>query len=85
MDKTVEDLLREREKRVNDAIALKQPDRIPVICLFGFCPAKLAGMTYQEAMYDYDKTMRAWVNSMVEFAPDMYDDPFPGRVWGRIF
>jgi uroporphyrinogen-III decarboxylase len=85
MDKTVEDLLREREKRVNDAIALKQPDRIPVICLFGFFPAKLAGMTYQEAMYDYDKTMRAWVNAMVEFEPDMFDDPYPGRFWGKIF
>ncbi len=35
-------------------------------------------------MYDYDQTMRAWVDAMVEFAPDMYDDPFPGRFWGRI-
>ena len=85
MDKTAEELLREREKRVNDAIALEQPDRVPIVCLFGFFPAKCAGMTYQEAMYDYDKTMNAWVKAMTQFAPDMYDDPFPGRFWGRIF
>ncbi len=84
MDKSPEELFQEREQRISDAIALKEPDRVPVMCLFGFFPARFAGMTYQEAMYDYDKTMRAWLGAMVEFQPDVYDDPFTSRFWGRI-
>ena len=40
--KTAEELCWEREKRVNDAIQLKEPDRVPVVrigsigCRFGF-------------------------------------------------
>src|SRR3989339_1901097 len=79
------DLLQEREKRINDAIALREPDRVPVMLIFGFFPARLAGMTFEEAMYDYDKTMQAWVDAMAEFQPDAYEDPFPGRFLGKIF
>ena len=48
-----------REQRVQDAIALRVPDRVPVMCLFGFYPARHAGMTYEEVMYDHDKMTRA--------------------------
>jgi uroporphyrinogen-III decarboxylase len=78
------DLLRERERRIDDVVALRQPDRVPVMCMFGFLPARIAGITYEEAMYDYDKTMESWTISMAEFQPDAYDDPFPARFWGRI-
>jgi hypothetical protein len=78
------DLLQEREKRINDAIALREPDRVPVMSMFGFLPAKIAGITFEEAMYDYDKTMQAWTRAMVEFEPDAYDDPYPSRYWGKI-
>ena len=79
------ELLQQREKRINDAIALREPDRVPVMLIFGFFPARLAGMTFEEAMYDYDKTMQAWVDAMVEFQPDAYEDPFPARFLGTIF
>jgi hypothetical protein len=79
------DLLQERERRINDAIALREPDRVPVMCIFGFFPARLAGITFEEAMYDHDKTLQAWVDAMVEFQPDAYEDPFPARFLGRIF
>ncbi|NQT55163.1 MAG: hypothetical protein HQ551_02920 [Desulfobacteraceae bacterium] len=84
MDKTPEQLYAEREKRVNDVIQLKVPDRVPVMSLFGFFPARLAGITFEEAMYDYDKMMSAWINAMVEFEPDMYENPFTIRYLGPI-
>jgi hypothetical protein len=54
------------------------------MCILGFFPARVAGITFQEAMYDCDKTMQAWVDVMVEFQPDAYDDPFTTRFFGRI-
>ncbi len=78
-------LLQEREKRINDAIALREPDRVPVMLMLGFFPAKFAGITFEDAMYDYDKTMKAWVDATVEFQPDAYEDPFPARFLGKIF
>src|SRR5512138_1431972 len=83
-DKTPEQLFHEREKRINDAVALKEPDRVPVMNIFGFFPARFAGISFRDAMYDYDKTMRAWVDTMLEFQPDVCDDPFTSRFWGRI-
>jgi len=83
MDKTPEQLYEEREKRVNDVIQLKVPDRVPVMSLFGFFPARYAGIAFEQSMYDYDKMMSAWVNAMVEFDPDMYENPFDIRVRGR--
>jgi hypothetical protein len=81
---SVEDLLQQREKRINDAIALREPDRVPVMCIFGFFPARFAGITFEDAMYDYDKTMQAWISAMVEFQPDVCDDPFTSRFFGRL-
>lgn len=78
------DFLQQREKRINDAIALREPDRVPVMFIFGFFPARVSGITFEEAMYDYDKTMQAWIKAMVEFQPDAYDDPFTSRFFGRI-
>jgi hypothetical protein len=78
------DLLQQREKRINDVIALREPDRVPVMCIFGFFPARFAGITFEDSMYDYDKTMQAWIKTMVEFQPDVYDDPFTTRFFGRI-
>lgn len=77
MDKAPEELYGEREKRVNDAIHLKEPDRVPVMSLFGFFPAKYTGITFEDAMHDYDKMMKAWVDTYTDFQPDTYENPFP--------
>jgi len=66
------------------AVNFEEPDRVPIMGLFGFFPAKCAGITCEEAMYDYDKTLKAWVDMIVELEPDMDDNPFPQRFWGRI-
>lgn len=79
MDKTPEQLYKEREARVEAAIHLKIPDRVPVMCLWGFFPAKYTGCTFAESMVDYDELMKSSVDAMVEFQPDMCDNPFPIR------
>jgi len=80
--KTSEELYGEREKRVLDAIALKVPDRVPIVVLFGFFPAKYAGLTVEEAMYDPEKLFDAQLKALLEFAPDMDQAPFAIRSLG---
>jgi uroporphyrinogen-III decarboxylase len=84
MEKSSEELYEERERRTQQAIELKVPDRVPVMSLFGFFPARYAGITFEEAMYDYDKMMKAWVAAMAEFQPDMYENPFTIRYLGPV-
>lgn len=86
MGKTAGELYREREKRVNDAIQLKIPDKIPVSTAFGYFPAKYAGITCEEAFYDYDKWLAAYKKTVLDFAPDLvHIQPFfPGSVLERL-
>ncbi len=84
MSKTAEELYAEREKRVLDAIALKKPDRVPVVALFSFFPAGYSGMTVEEVMYDPDKLWQAYWRAMTEFEPDMDQNPFALRFLGPI-
>ena len=43
-DKSPQELRREREQRVMDAIRLKSTDRVPVSCELGFFAARYAGI-----------------------------------------
>ncbi len=78
------ELYRQREKRVQDAIALRVPDRVPVLVLFAFFPARYCGMTIQELMYDPEKLFQAQWKTMVDFEPDMDNNPFGLRYLGPI-
>jgi len=49
MDKMTEELYQERLKRVEDAIQLKVPDRVPIVTSFGYFPAKYNGITCKDA------------------------------------
>jgi len=78
---------RERAARIKDAIQLKVPDRVPVIPSVGFFPAYYAGITIQEAMYDYDKACQAWTKYTLDLAPDAHSScsrAGPGRVYDII-
>jgi uroporphyrinogen-III decarboxylase len=76
MGKTGEELYNERNKRVKDAIELKVPDRVPVWFQdASFFPAKYAGITFKEAMYDSDKVFAAYKKTFVDFEPDLYFNP----------
>ncbi|MBE0480759.1 MAG: hypothetical protein IBX68_07255, partial [Dehalococcoidia bacterium] len=55
MAKTPQELYMERERRVQDAMRLVLPDRIPIVPDAEFFPLRYAGVTVEEAMYDYDR------------------------------
>jgi hypothetical protein len=59
--------------RIKDAVQLKKtPDRVPVTLLPSMFPFINAGMTIEEAMYDYEKTVTAFREFIFEFQPDMH-------------
>lgn len=84
MSETVEELYRQRERRVNDAIALRVPDQVPIEVLLAFFPAKYSGFTVEEVMYDPEKLMQAQLKTLLEFQPDMDQNPFGLRFLGPI-
>ena len=69
--------------RIKDAIQLKKtPDRVPVCMFPNMFPVLYAGMTVQEAMYDYDKCAMAWKKFVLDFEPDAHfgcAGPGPGK------
>jgi uroporphyrinogen-III decarboxylase len=71
MNKTARQLLREREKRITDAIQLKIPDRVPVIAGIGYFAANYAGIPCSAAYYDYDAWVAANKKTLQDFQPDM--------------
>ncbi len=71
MEKRSAQLYREREKRVNDAIQLKIPDRVPIVIAFSYFPAKYAGITCEDAFYSSEKWKMAMIKTIVDFEPDM--------------
>ena len=76
MEKTPQELFKERTKRVEDVVQLKVPDRVPFLPFFSFFPAKRAGISFEEAMYDYDKLAEVYKKAIIDFQPDMYTSPF---------
>jgi hypothetical protein len=64
---------KERVFRFKDAIEMqKLPDRVPVTAFPSMFPWTNAGMTVQEAMYDYGKCAEAFQNFVLEFEPDVH-------------
>ncbi|MCJ7796033.1 MAG: hypothetical protein MUQ56_04600 [Thermoleophilia bacterium] len=69
------DSFNSRLKRVNDAIEIKVPDRVPIMLEFNFFPARYAGITIQDAFYDLDGWLAACEKAIVDFEPDIYFPP----------
>ena len=71
--------------RMKDAIQMKKtPDSVPLGLMPSMWPFINAGMTVQEAMYDYDKCTSAFRAFMLEYQPDMNigaASPGPGRFY----
>jgi hypothetical protein len=70
--KTPRQLYDERVKRIEDAVHLKIPDRVPVVVSLGYFPAKYTGITCQDAFYNPVKWKDACIKTVVDFAPDAY-------------
>jgi len=81
MEKTARQIRQEREKRITDAIQLKMPDRVPIICAMGYFPAKYVGIPCSAAYYDFDAWYAAYEKTLKDFQPDMiFPQPFmPGK------
>ena len=75
--KSPEALYAEREKRIMDAISLKQPDRLPTILFSHFWVGHYNGMTCRETMYDYAKLKEAMLKAARDLEPDSY---YPGHI-----
>jgi hypothetical protein len=74
----------ERVQMVKDVIQLKKPTRIPVAPNTGFYPFAYAGVTPEEAMYDYDKLGYALKKYHADFLPDsLASAPIYGP--GKVF
>jgi hypothetical protein len=66
MDNTPEQLYQGRTKRLEDAVRLKVPDRVPFFLFSGYLPAKYASITLEE------KYVAACKKLVLDFAPDLY-------------
>ena len=83
MEKSCGELFQEREKRINDAISLKIPDRVPLMLELSYFPAKYLNIPYDTAYYDYDLWLEANCKTLEDFRPDMAQVApfFPGKVY----
>jgi len=70
INKDAENNYKKRTKRLADAIQLKIPDRIPIAPHLTFFGANHAGITAEEAMYDYDKCYQAHKKTALDFQWD---------------
>jgi len=66
----------ERTQNLKDAVELKKPGRVPICPFIGFFPANYAGITAEEAMYDYEKLGMAWTKYHQDFQPDSLASSF---------
>ena len=70
--------------RFKAALQLTQSDRVPVTVFPNMFPYTYAGMTPEEAMYDYDKCMAGYKKFMLDFQPDIHfgaAGPGPGKFY----
>ncbi len=75
MNTIKEDTLQTREQRINDAIEIKVPDRIPIYYFSGFYPIRHCGYIIKDAYYDMDKLTEAFDRTISELKPDLYQPP----------
>ena len=70
--KPVRQLRKERQKRINDAINVKVPDRVPIRCWMGYFLAKYVGIPYSATYYDFDAWYDAYEKTLQDFMPDTF-------------
>jgi len=84
MTKTPEELSKERLARIQAAINLEEPDKVPLRGFGGDVVASYAGITQHEFCYDYDKAIKALEKFMNDFKFDWQAAGIPG-LDGRAF
>ena len=67
-----QELYAERNKRVDDAIALRTPDIVPVHLFVGYFASRYTGVPSSALYYEAEKWHEANRKTVVDFAPDTY-------------
>ena len=62
----------ERDNRVNDAIAMKVPDRVPFQLFIGYFAGTYCGIPFSSAYYDAAQWRAANIRTITELEPDVY-------------
>jgi len=75
--KTPEVLGAERTRRLQDAMQLKQPDRVPLMMSIGYMLADMGGISKQELLENPDKCQELLEKAALEFQPDAIGGPMP--------
>ncbi|MBI4296471.1 MAG: hypothetical protein HY667_05085 [Chloroflexi bacterium] len=83
-NKSPEELYEERERRVREAIQLKEPDRVPVVLGMAYFPARYTGIQTAAAYYDAATWKEANKKTILDFEPDLYRAS-SGQNSGRAF
>ncbi len=60
----------QREMRLIDAIALREPDRVPIVPLFAFFNCYYSGISPRMAYEQPEKALEAWRKTIYDFQPD---------------
>jgi hypothetical protein len=76
--KSGQQLLAERMQRVEDCVALRQPDRIPVMMPASYFLAEYSGITRQELHEDPARSHAALEKAALDFQPDIILGPIGG-------
>ncbi len=72
MSQTPEQLYQARQKLIEDAIALKPTERVPVSLALSYFPAKYVdGVTCEDAFYNPEKWQDAVLKTIADFQPDV--------------
>lgn len=66
----------ERSQRIADAIALRQPDRVPAMFFAHYWATRHCGITNRDAMYDHQRAADAIRQVIPDLAPDAYTSFF---------
>jgi uroporphyrinogen-III decarboxylase len=85
--KTARQLYSERSKRLQDAMELKQPDRIPIQLTVSYMLAEIGGITKQELVDNPAKAQELLERAALEYQPDtifgtLPSDPRPNLLLG---
>jgi hypothetical protein len=62
----------ERDNRVNEAIAMKIPDRVPIQLFVGYFAGRYCGIPFSSVYYDAEKWRAANIKTITELEPDVY-------------
>jgi len=84
MTKSAKELAAERLARIEAAIDLQEPDRVPLRGIGGDIIPAYGGITQHEYCYDYDKAIKAIEKYLRDFPFDSPSASIPG-LDGRVF